>query len=250
MVTTAAQIEAQNSALIQQIRSGQAPAAQSASQQSAAGLGNNLSTFLTLLTKQLQNQDPLQPMDTADFTNQLVLYTQAEQQIKTNSMLENLISISRGTIGTQALGYIGKEVSFASDALYVEKPGDQQSFYYSLEAPASTLKVNILNEKGDTVRTVTMDKDKEMGAHKFVWDGKNNDGTNAPAGDYKIVISALDDQQKIIKSSTLVNARVAGLEADGNGSVNLILSGDRSIGLASILSVQEKSTSSTQPENS
>lgn len=220
------------------------------SRASTTALGNNMQTFLTLLTTQLQNQDPLQPMDSAEFTNQLVLYTQAEQQIKTNSMLENLIALNKGTIGTQALGYIGKEVSFASDALYAETEGQEQKFYYSLETPASKLTVNIMDADGDIVRSMPMTEGLEIGAHKVVWDGKNNDGEAVPVGDYQIVIGALDADQKPVKASTLVSARVAGLEADGSGSVNLILSGDRSIGLASILSVQERPGSSTQQQNS
>src|SRR5271154_1591718 len=74
-------------------------------------LSGNMNTFLTLLTTQLQHQDPLSPMDSTQFTQQLVEYSQVEQQINTNTNLTNLISLQQTNSGAAAVGYLGKEVT-------------------------------------------------------------------------------------------------------------------------------------------
>ena len=74
-------------------------------------LSGNMNTFLTLLTTQLQNQDPLSPMDSTQFTQQLVEYSQVEQQINTNSNLTSLISLQQAGAGAASVGYLGKKVT-------------------------------------------------------------------------------------------------------------------------------------------
>src|ERR1700742_3558129 len=74
-------------------------------------LSSNFSTFLTLLTTQLKDQDPTSPMDSSQFTQQLVEYSQVEQQIDTNTNLQTLISQGTSAAGTMAATYLGKQVS-------------------------------------------------------------------------------------------------------------------------------------------
>src|SRR5579872_4398386 len=74
-------------------------------------LSSNFSTFLTLLTTQLKNQDPTSPMDSNQFTQQLVEFSQVEQQINTNSNLNTLITQGQTQIGAYATSYLGKTVS-------------------------------------------------------------------------------------------------------------------------------------------
>src|ERR1700744_3656694 len=90
-----------------------AAAGASSSTQSAAQsqLSGNFDTFLTLLTTQLQNQDPLSPMDSTQFTQQLVEYSQVEQQINTNTNLTSLISLQQAGAGAASVGYLGKNVT-------------------------------------------------------------------------------------------------------------------------------------------
>src|SRR5471032_2242493 len=71
-------------------------------------LAGNFQTFLTLLTTQLQNQNPLDPLDTNQFTQQLVEFASVEQQLKTNDQLTTLVSLQQTTEATQALGFVGK----------------------------------------------------------------------------------------------------------------------------------------------
>src|SRR5689334_24284869 len=74
-------------------------------------LSGNFSTFLTLLTTQLKNQDPTSPMDSNQFTQQLVMYSQVEQQISTNDNLKTLISQGTSNAAAMTSGYLGKKVS-------------------------------------------------------------------------------------------------------------------------------------------
>src|SRR6201986_811416 len=81
------------------------------SDDAAAQLSGNFDTFLTLLTTQLQNQDPLSPMDSTQFTQQLVEFSQVEQQINTNDNLQTLINQGTSAAGTNAVSYLGKAVT-------------------------------------------------------------------------------------------------------------------------------------------
>src|SRR4029079_13178737 len=74
-------------------------------------LSGNFSTFLTLLTTQLKNQDPTSPMDSNQFTQQLVMYSQVEQQISTNDNLKTLITQGTSNASAMTAGYLGKKVS-------------------------------------------------------------------------------------------------------------------------------------------
>src|SRR5580658_123707 len=86
-------------------------AASGSSDSATQQLTGNMDTFLQLLTTQLQNQDPMNPMDSDQFTQQLVEYSQVEQQINTNSNLQSLISLQQGGAGSSAVGYLGKTVT-------------------------------------------------------------------------------------------------------------------------------------------
>ena len=83
-------------------------------------LSADMNTFLTLLTTQLKYQDPLDPMDTAEFTNQLVQYSSVEQAIQTNSKLDSLISMTVSNLGAQAVSYIGKVAQVLGDVMPLE----------------------------------------------------------------------------------------------------------------------------------
>src|SRR5579884_3869002 len=77
-------------------------------------LTGNFDTFLQLLTTQLQNQDPLSPMDSTQFTQQLVEFSQVEQQINTNNNLQNLIGLTEANAGSTAVSYLGKDVTITN----------------------------------------------------------------------------------------------------------------------------------------
>jgi len=150
------------------------------------GIADNFQTFLTLLTTQLQNQNPLDPLDTNQFTQQLVQFAGVEQQLKSNDQLKALIEIEKSAQATQALIYVGNTV--AVDGSTTQFDG---SATWNLKAPKGTnATVTITNSTGQTVYSGKFTL--ADGNSSFVWDGKGNDGTQYPAGDYKLTATGTD----------------------------------------------------------
>lgn len=193
-------------------------------------LAEDFSQFLTLLTTQLQNQDPLSPMDSTEFTNQLVQFSQVEQQINSNQKLDDLVALQLSSISSVALGYVGMDISYLS----AEAHYDGQvpvTINYALEKEAMLAKVNVYNESGEVV--FSGDIPKSAGRHEFVWNGTETDGDPAPAGTYSIKIDAIGADEKTISASTAVSGRVRGIETQ-NGVV-MVLVGDRAVPISTIL---------------
>src|SRR5258707_12183423 len=139
------------------------------------GIADNFQTFLTPLTTQLQNQNPLGPLDTNQFTQQLVQFAGVEQQLKSNDQLKSLIDIEKSAQATQALIYVGNTV--AVDGSTQQFDG---SATWNLKAPKGTnATVTITNSTGQTVYSGKFTL--ANGNSSFVWDGKGNDGTQYPA---------------------------------------------------------------------
>lgn len=197
---------------------------------SGVKLAEDFQQFLTLLTTQLQNQDPLSPMDSTEFTNQLVQFTQVEQQINTNQKLDNLVAMQLASISSVAMGYIGMDVSYISSEMNYDgsKPID---ITYALASEAVTSKINVYNEDGDLVYSA--DAPKNTGMNKFTWSGIKTDGTAVPAGTYTVKIDAVDKTGAAIENSTVVTGHVSGIETQ-NGVV-YVLVGDRAVPISSIV---------------
>ncbi len=212
--------------------SGQQANAQTSANQRIT-LAEDFSQFLTLLTTQLQNQDPTDPLDTNQFTEQLVQFSQVEQQINANQKLDNLVSLSVNEGITNALGFVGLNASYISSEISYD--GETPTpIRYSLDAPASTSKINIF----DASRTLVFSAEagKTKGTHDFTWDGTDLLGKKVPEGTYSISIDALNEEDKSIKTTTVVTGRVRGIEQQ-NGVV-FALVGDRAISTTAILNAQ------------
>ena len=151
-------------------------------------LAGNFQTFLTLLTTQLQNQNPLDPLDTNQFTQQLVQFASVEQQLKTNDQLTTLVSLQQTAQSTQALGFVGKTavVDGSTAAL------TNSAATWSLGVPTnSNVSISITNSTGQTVYSNSYAV--QAGQNQtFAWDGKGNDGTQWPDGNYTISVTAKD----------------------------------------------------------
>jgi flagellar basal-body rod modification protein FlgD len=193
-------------------------------------LSGNFDTFLKLLTTQLQNQDPLEPMDATKFTEQLVSYSQVEQQINTNANLESLIALNKSAIGANAITYLGKTVLTAGAATALE--GGAAKWRYALTADANTLQLTIKDASGKTVRTMT--GDKGVGMHEFTWDGKNDAGVDQAAGTYTLTATAKK------ADGTTIDTTVGGIglikEIDMSSASPMLTIGNRGVSLTDVLS--------------
>ncbi|HEY0901125.1 MAG TPA: flagellar hook capping FlgD N-terminal domain-containing protein [Micavibrio sp.] len=218
--------------------------AQSTAQQSIK-LAEDFSQFLTLLTTQLQNQDPLNPMDSTEFTNQLVQFSQVEQSINTNQKLDSLLSLQMGTISSTALGYVGMDVTYTSAEANWDNTGPV-NIHYGLAEQASVAKINIYKEDGTTL-VRTLDAPKSPGAQKVEWDGKDNNGNLMEPGTYAIKMDAADKDGKPLTVSTAVNGKVRGIETQ-DGIVYLLV-GERAIALGSVINASVKDSAANTNTN-
>jgi flagellar basal-body rod modification protein FlgD len=150
-------------------------------------LTNNFQTFLTLLTTQLKNQNPLDPLDTNQFTQQLVQFAQVEQQIKQNSQLDTLISIEKSAQATTALAYVGATV--AIDGQTAALANGKATWSFNVPKPV-TAQVTIRNASGQTVYTGSFSMN--TGTQTFEWDGRDAQGVKWPDGNYTISVTGKD----------------------------------------------------------
>ncbi|GIL41482.1 flagellar hook assembly protein FlgD [Roseiterribacter gracilis] len=178
-------------------------------------LGQNFDTFLKLLTTQLQNQDPLTPMDSSQFTNQLVLFSQVEQQIAQNDKLEKQLAAQATQLTEGALGYIGLDIQASGNA-FQYAAGSNVDIGYALGSDAASADAAILNDKGDVVAQIKLSQ-LTSGAHSFKWDGKDKDGNASPAGNYLVQVTAKDSAGKVSQLETLVPGRVTGIQSTSTG---------------------------------
>ena len=150
-------------------------------------LTNNFQTFLTLLTTQLKNQNPLDPLDTNQFTQQLVQFAQVEQQIKQNSQLETLISIEKSAQQTTALAFVGSTV--AIDGQTAALTNKHAAWTFNVPKPISAT-VTIKNSTGQTVYNGSFSMN--TGTQTFEWDGRDSQGVQWPDGNYTISVTGKD----------------------------------------------------------
>jgi flagellar basal-body rod modification protein FlgD len=163
----------------------------------SATLASNFTTFLQLLTTQLKNQNPLDPLDTNQFTQQLVQFAQVEQQLKSNDQLSTLVSLQKTAQQTQALAFVGMKV--AVEGKTAELKDGAATWGFSVTKPA-TATVNIVNAAGSTVYTGTFSVN--AGLQNFSWDGRNNNGQLQAEGTYTLSVTAKDASGQTLAVST------------------------------------------------
>ena len=134
-------------------------------------LASNFSTFLQLLTTQLKNQNPHDPLDTNQFTQQLVQFAQVEQQMKSNDQLASLVAMEKSTTQTTALAYVGSTVVVDGSVAKLENGGANWSFNVTKPATATVV---IKDSSGQTAYSGTYGV--QPGSQAFSWDGRGNDG--------------------------------------------------------------------------
>jgi flagellar basal-body rod modification protein FlgD len=166
-------------------------------------IAGNFTTFLSLLTTQLQNQDPLSPMDTNQFTQQLVEFAQVEQQLKSNTQLGTLVSLQQTAQNTAALGFVGKNVAVAGAAAPLS--GGTATWSLAVPKPA-TAAISIANSAGQTVYSTT--QSLNAGTQPFTWNGQDPTGAQWPDGNYTISVTAQDANGQVVAVPTGIEAKV------------------------------------------
>ena len=204
----------------------------------------DFNTFITLLTTQLQHQDPTAPMKSADFTNQLVQYAEVEQAIATNTHLEKLIAIEGANAAATAVNYIGKEVLTLGTTTSLAD--DKATWDYTLESEAPETTITVYNSDGLEVYSTTVEAD--AGSNTFDWDGKNENGVKQPEGLYYIELEPLDEDSLEVAASIMVAGIVTGV--DFSSTTPIVTIGDTAFVASDILQVREPTKVSDDEDTS
>jgi len=194
-------------------------------------LSGNFSTFLTLLTSQLKNQDPTSPMDANQFTQQLVMYSQVEQQIQGNTHLKTLIAQGQSAAAAMATDYLGKRVSITNGQASLADGAANWTYHLAAEAKFANLTVT--NASGRVVYTGPAEK--TAGNHAFAWDGKDNNGNELADGAYKLTVTASDTAGSPVFAAVASAGTVN--QIDMTGSSPQLIVGNMQIGLGEIAAI-------------
>jgi len=183
----------------------------------AAGLATNFNTFIKILTTQLQHQDPTSPMDTNQFTQELVEFSGVEQQLNTNSLLQKLVDASGAGSVKSLLGYVGQYVEVpANGQLLIQ--GGQSDFSYTLPQEASAATITVKDSAGNTVASLS--GPTASGVNNIAWNGQDSSGNQLPDGLYTLSIAATDGSGNALTPSNVnLIGLVTGVQtADSSGN--------------------------------
>ena len=195
-------------------------------------IAGNFQQFLLLLTTQLKNQSPLDPLDTNQFTQQLVQFASVEQQLKTNETLSTLVAGAKASTASAAAGLVGQAVTL--DGSSTALSGGTAKWTLSPAKAAASATLTIKDSVGTTVATQT--KALPAGSQTFTWDGRLASGGQAGAGTYKLAVQARDAAGQPVEVSTDVAGTVSSVDMTGDapilvvGSARVPLSGLKGIG--------------------
>jgi len=194
----------------------------------------NKEQFLQLLVAQLQNQDPLNPMESTEFTSQLAQFSSLEQMIDVNKNLLDIKAAVSGDTHGDPINYIGKEVK-ADDNSIIRKDGNNLSGSYRLDEGAN-ITVAIYDRFGKEVRTIHAGW-KEPGEYTIDWEGKNNLGFDVADGNYSFDVMGQNSFGNYVPIETFSSGEVTGVNM-ANGLSYLLL-GDKQVALSNVVEVKK-----------
>ncbi|KAF0173179.1 MAG: flagellar hook assembly protein FlgD [Hyphomonadaceae bacterium] len=193
-------------------------ATQTAATEARTKLSDNFDTFLSLLTAQLSNQDPLNPVDSAQFTQQLVQYSQVEQQISTNDKLETLLAQSSSAGTASAVSFIGRTAIFSSDVARLQDGAAKWS--YDITGATGEARISVRDSTGREVYAENVAAGS--GAKTFTWDGEDANGRDLPGGPYSLVITATDADGADVATNISVEEAITGIDFSTAGAATVM----------------------------
>ena len=186
--------------------------ANSAATTAQGQLATNFDTFLQLLTTQLKNQDPTAPMDSTQFTQQLVMFSQVEQQIDTNNYLQNLISTVQGQSNNLAMSYLGRNVVLTNGNGVLSN--GSADWTYGLANAASATTLTLTDSSGKVVYSTS--GETAAGVHDLSWNGKDGNGIQLPDGMYTLTVSSTASDGTAVAASVASKGLVSGIDLSGS----------------------------------
>jgi flagellar basal-body rod modification protein FlgD len=194
--------------------SGSSSAASSIGTNALQSLGANFTDFLNLLTTQLQNQDPTSPMDTNQFTQELVEFTGVQQSVATNSNLSTLISLTQGSQVLESSQVVGGTATVSSTDIALQSGTGTVTF----TAPtAEPVQIAIVDSSGNPILDGTLNA--QAGTNSWVWNGQTNSGGTEPDGAYGIALETGTSGSNAAPLSFSVVGTATGLQNTSSGMV-------------------------------
>ncbi|MBW1735940.1 MAG: flagellar hook assembly protein FlgD [Deltaproteobacteria bacterium] len=167
--------------------------------------------FLTLLVAQLKHQDPLNPLDSAQFTAQLATFSSLEQLFNVNENLEELKYSDEKAVRLQSLDILGKEIVARGDVLSL-KGSDAARGRFTLDSPADC-SIQVIDSNGYAVRHITLGT-LSPGEHTFQWDGRDDAGIRQDPGIYGFQVVAVDEGGQVLDVESRIIGRVTGINLE------------------------------------
>lgn len=192
--------------------------AQASGPNALSKLNEDYDNFLLLLTQQLKNQDPLSPLDTNEFTQQLVAFSSVEQMIQSNKRLDQLIALQSATNAYGAVSFLGSAVSINDNRVSLQD--GQASYEYRIEHNAAKAIITIVNSQGQPV--LVRQADKSVGDHRVDWNGEDLFGHELPDGEYRVSVSYEDERGTQYQAPITVFGTVNSAELE-NGEIRLFV---------------------------
>ena len=169
--------------------------------------------FLNMLIAQLQHQDPLNPTEGTEFTAQLAQFSSLEQLNNINDSLQNMGQFQASLIDSQAVSYIGKEITAEGNSMQLES-GRPVECHFELEANAALAAISVYDASGGFVTSFETGP-LNSGRQSVAWDGMDTNGNSAPAGLYRFEVQALDADNQDVRVTPLISSVVTGVSFQG-----------------------------------
>ena len=194
----------------------------------SGGLTNGTSMgkedFLKLMLAQLQNQDPLSPMEGTEFASQLAQFTSLEQLMNLNDSMDTSINanyyLSQSINNTLAATLIGKEVKLSGNS-FQNNGQETTTLGYNLSNSASSVTVKIYNDSGVLVKTIE-NAPKNSGDNKLIWNFTDNEGNSVPQGRYTFKVEPKDAESNLMSYSSYVLGKIDGVKFTENGTMLVV----------------------------
>ena len=187
--------------------------------------------FLKLMTAQLANQDPFDPVDNTQMVAQMAQFSQLSGITEMSTTLKAIAEKLTGTSATEAMAYVGKTVLTEGDVAYGRTDGGIAGAI-ELDGAATDVRVSISDASGQVLKTMNLGA-AAAGTTTFDWDGKTNDGSDAGAGPFKVTAVASASGSPVA-SRTLVWAPVTSISMPSSGSPVLNVAGVGAIKLSAV----------------
>jgi len=193
-------------------------------------LSSDFETFLKMLTTQLENQDPLNPMESTEFATQIATFSGVEQQVRTNTLLESLNEAFGGAGLGQYGGWVGMEGRAAVSANY---SGSPITVFPEIDPDANTAKLVVLDENKKEIFSTSIGIDGDP----FEWDGTDADGNVVETGAYSFVVRSYDKGRQISEAQAEVYMPISEVRSDSDG-VKIVFSGDEEVSPADVTALR------------